>query len=143
MLYLQIGQAEGILLGEVVEIIDDKIKEIQIENSKNQDTFKSQYNVLQHLVFKFRKDILNEENFKHLHEKNDESNSSKFYVKTSGEEIDDEDYEIYLLKETNETVVALPEDNRKSIESFSADQLPSEINVFLRYSNLLEKDEKN
>ncbi len=143
MLYLQIGQAEGILLGEVVEIIDDKIKEIQIENSKNQDTFKSQYNVLQHLVFKFRKDILNEENFKHLHEKNDENNSSKFYVKTSGEEINDEDYEIYLLKETNETVVALPEDNRKSIESFSADQLPSEINVFLRYSNLLEKDEKN
>jgi len=126
-----------------VEIIDDKIKEIQIENSKNQDTFKSQYNVLQHLVFKFRKDILNEENFKHLHEKNDENNSSKFYVKTSGEEINDEDYEIYLLKETNETVVALPEDNRKSIESFSADQLPSEINVFLRYSNLLEKDEKN
>jgi hypothetical protein len=143
LLYLQIGQAEGILLGEVVEIIDDKIKEIQIENSKNQDTFKSQYNVLQHLVFKFRKDILNEENFKHLHEKNDENNSSKFYVKTSGEEINDEDYEIYLLKETNETVVALPEDNRKSIESFSADQLPSEINVFLRYSNLLEKDEKN
>ena len=131
----------------MVEIIDDKIKERQLENSKSQENllseFKSEYNVLQHLVFKFRKDILNKENFKHLYEKDDESSCTKFYVNTRGDDINDEDYDIYLLKETNEIVAALPENNRKSIESFSADQLPSEINVFLRYSNLLEKDEKN
>ena len=62
-------------------------------------------------------------------------------------EINEDDYEIYVLNELRDEVVvsSLPVDEinskRKSIESFSADQLPSEMNVdvYFRYNELKEK----
>jgi hypothetical protein len=148
-----VGQVEGILLGEIVEKIDYKIKENnkQLSNTETETTIKSSdYNVLNHLVFKFKKDVLKTENLKEsssLDDLNNENTKSKFYMKTSGSEINEDDYEIYVLNELRDEVVvsSLPVDEinskRKSIESFSADQLPSEMNVdvYFRYNELKEK----
>jgi hypothetical protein len=154
-----VGQVEGILLGEIVEKIDYKIKENnkQSSDTETETTTKSSssdYNVLKHLVFKFKKDVLKTENLKESSSSssssddlNNEKTKSKFYMKTSGSEINEDDYEIYVLNESRDdevVVSSLPVDDinlkRKSIESFSADQLPSEMNVYFRYSDLKEKD---
>ncbi len=152
-----VGQVEGILLGEIVEKIDYKIKENnkQSSDTETETTTKSSsssdYNVLKHLVFKFKKDVLKTENLKESSSSssddlNNEKTKSKFYMKTSGSEINEDDYEIYVLNESRDEVAvsSLPLDDinskRKSIESFSADQLPSEMNVYFRYSDLKEKD---
>ena len=51
------------------------------------------------------------------------------------------------VNDSDEVLTSIPvleEDSntnkRKSIESFSADQLPSEMNVYFKYIDLLEKD---
>ena len=140
------GQVEGILLAEVVEAIDNKINENKIKDEQTkEDTKNSQFNVLQRLVFKFDKNLLFKEDYssKTEQKKTEKTDSkSQFYLDTKKEEINDEDYEIYLLEDANEVLAeaGLNVSSRKSIESFSADQLPSEMNIFFRYSDLLEKD---
>lgn len=131
-----VGQAEGILLGEVVEAIDDKLNEMKAKEEEKQ----SKYNVLHHLVFKYNSDQL-KDGAKPKIEQPDET-KSQFYLKMSGDQINEDDYEIYVLNDANETVSGLNVDKRKSVENFSADELPPEMNVFFRYSDLLEK-EKN
>jgi hypothetical protein len=214
------GHGEGILLGELVEIIDTKIKakrsasknnllEIRAgskdnllsikesnEDAKSTVSVKSskekkikeekptvKYEVLDKLVFKFDRDIVRPGSFAHLSEvkldvaatevvtdkekeekklkrmaplpPSSSSSSASSVISTtlstdSGKvvanmadfSIDDEDYEIYVLNDTNEIVQnisvadSLDENGsilkRKSLEAFSGDQLPEDLNVYFK-----------
>ncbi|CAF0771215.1 unnamed protein product [Brachionus calyciflorus] len=141
------GQVEGLLLGELIEVIDNKIK----ENDKKDQKIEEKFNVIQKLVFRFDKDILKADNYAHLTEINvdivekEELNLLRkegAIVENISSQINDDDYEIYILDDSNEVVTnlnldgALDEngiiDKRKSIEAFSSIQLPDNINVFFK-----------
>lgn len=194
------GQGEGILIGELVEVIDNKIKEkkydklngsveslikeendekektgteIKKNNSKNSlissDTSTNQisdesttgnektttYEVLDKLVFKFEKDLLKPENWTNFDNNDQEktipiANKDEFENKTESngvlltekDKINDEDYEIYVLNDSNEIVKDLNVEQsfdsngailkRSSLQAFTADQLPSNINIFFK-----------
>lgn len=181
------GQGEGILIGELVEIIDNKIKDVkkkQIESKPNvlaidnslhnlndgnekpkaeekinqeEKLVTNKYEVIDKLVFKFDKDLLKPANFAHLEDvKIEEINGSNTnlnslprdgstVITNPSELINDDDYEIYVLNETNEVVSHLNVQDsldsngailkRTSIELFSADQLPNDLNVFFKIND--------
>ncbi len=160
-----LGHLEGLLLGELVEIADLKLKKLMTpkleticeigNNDEIKETdvqIKHPYHVLHHLVFMFKKDILNESNFEHL-----KSSNSVFYtdkeivsetfnklINNAEEKINEDDYEIYVINKDSDEVVNLDLGDsittngrimsRFSVEEFSADQLPSDVNVFFRCS---------
>lgn len=144
------GHGEGILIGELVELIDDKINEKKTNEVNNNYIQETKYSSLEKLVFKFDKDILKPENYAHLSDvsigiKNDELNilvNDGKILENASEKINDEDYEIYVLDDSNEVVTNLNLENsidengainnRKSIDAYSADQLPSNLNVFFK-----------
>ncbi len=159
-----VGQGEGILLGELVEVIDTKIKdkkskadtlpdlisnqtEVQpgdlkekIQEEKEDDASKS-FHVIDKLVFKYDKDLLKSQNFVHLEIK--KKTPDDLIINGANTKINDEDYEIYVLNDTNEILTELNKiedsvnesghiNKRASIEAFSADKLPPNINVFFK-----------
>ncbi len=194
------GQGEGILIGELVEVIDNKIKEKKLNAStdnllekksskedltssntklnlldtdsakkeqintlsenkqqlnnmdvtakiENNDTTQT-YHVLDKLVFKFDQNLLKPEKWEYLN-KNDAKQdnqtnelSKNDILENANDKINDEDYEIYILNDSNEIVKNLDLENcidsngaiskRNSLEAFSADKLPSNINVFFK-----------
>ena len=218
------GHGEGILLGELVEIIDTKIKAAKsrsaskanlleigagskenllsikesgeeaapadsvsvtaksrvdtadnvsidkTEKKKESEEKPSKYEVLDKLVFKFNRDIVKPGSFAHLTEPQPavaveekkvkpfaplapprlesvvsttlSTESGKVVANMADFGIDDEDYEIYVLNDTNEIVQNLSvadclDENgsilkRKSLEVFTGDQLPNDLNVFFK-----------
>jgi hypothetical protein len=171
------GQGEGILIGELVEVIDNKIKEKKINASTenllekkssnenllqeisstsmvNTDSIKIEsintgdtYQVIDKLVFKFDKNLLKPENWEYLKNNIKEMDQNNELPKTdilenANDKINDEDYEIYILNDSNEIVNNLDLENcidsngaiskRNSLEAFSADKLPSNVNVFFK-----------
>ena len=164
-----VGQGEGILLGELVEVIDTKIKdkkaktssdkaetlpdlisnqtEVQLGELKEksleekEDDVSKRFHVIDKLVFKYDKDLLKGQNFVHLEIKN--KTPEDLIINGANTKINDDDYEIYVLNDTNEILTELNniEDSvnesghinkRASIEAFSADKLPPNINVFFK-----------
>ena len=161
-----VGYGEGILIGELVEVIDNKIKEKKSEEEAKAEIEApekklalppseqekapvvpqtSNYEVLHHLVFKYDKNLLKDNRFDYLKAYADHhAEASKLFSNTlitnANEEINEEDYEIYVLNETSEVVTQLnieglfdsngQIDKRKSLEAFSANSLPSDLNVF-------------
>ncbi len=169
-----VGQGEGILIGELVEVIDNKIKEKKLNASRenllatlpeekaeklsksSQDLLEASttndnltkttaYNVIDKLVFKFDKDLLKEENWSHLKDASQSNQTAELdngVLTNAKEKINDEDYEIFVLNDTNEIVKNLNIDNcidsngavlkRSSLQAFTADQLPPNINIFFK-----------
>lgn len=70
-------------------------------------------------------------------------------LENASQYINDDDYEIYVLNDTKEVITRLNVDNafdefgaiskRRSIENYSAEILPSNINVFFK----IDEDEDN
>ena len=173
-----VGYGEGILIGELVEVIDNKIKQkkseeeaeaakiegpeeklalpsVEEEKAVASLPVQSSYQVLHHLVFKYDKNLLKDNRFDYLKAYAD-NDVNKLYSRTvitnASEEINEEDYEIYVLKETSEVVTQLNIDGlfdsngnidkRKSLEAFSADSLPTDLSVFF-VENAANSDEKD
>lgn len=122
---------------------------VSISNMNNLELEEMKYHVIDKLVFKFDKDLLKPENFAHLNDINlttinpEEINllnhDGKVLLENANKYINDDDYEIYLLNDSKEVTklnvqnMLNPESlKRQSIENFSADSLPSDINVFFR-----------
>lgn len=111
-------------------------------------------------MFKFPRDLLKEENFAHLNDVKIELADSKDelspenLLKNANEFINDEDYDIFIVKGTNEIVensklnVQDSIDNdgavlkRKSLQAFTADQLPENLNLFFKIIDTDELDPK-
>lgn len=124
-----VGQGEGILLGELVEIVDTKIK----ENKAAKMSAPEPFHVVDKLVFKFDKDLL----------KPEEQKIETPFIQDATAKINDEDYDIYVLNDTNEILTELSGieesisengviNSRASIEAFSGEQLPHTVNVFFK-----------
>ena len=174
------GQGEGILIGELVEVIDNKIKEKKMNASSDnllekkgskEDLLKETtstsskpslsdtdsvkidihnatvtYHVLDKLVFKFDQDLLKPEKWEYLNDKRQDDSDNNLpksdILENANDKINEEDYEIYILNDSNELVNNLDLENcidsngaiskRNSLEAFSADKLPSNINVFVK-----------
>lgn len=121
-------------------------------------------------MFRFDKDILKPEKWAYLKvepqlEKIDpneinilrslprEAESSAPVLENAAQLINDDDYEIYVLKDTNEVITRLNVeldsmvDKRRSLENYSANILPSDINVFFKIDEddegEQEKEKKN
>ena len=130
------------------------------------------YSVIDKLVFKFDKDILKPEKWAYLKEvvvkveeepvlakidpneinilrsSSQPSEEPAMVLDNASKYINDDDYEIYVLKDSNEVITKLNVSNvidetgaiskRRSIENFSGDVLPDKINVFFKID---EEDE--
>ena len=158
-----VGQVEGILLGELVEKIDDKIKDKKQKDSKKQtnDQYSAKYNVLDGLVLNFKEhssklekcndlksepicesDIKPKEAYERLYPNLD-------VLMNFGNQINHDDYEIFMLNDSNEIVSELNLESamnsngvilkRKSIETFSADQISDDFCVFFNMNEKLIK----
>jgi len=164
-----VGQGEGILLGELVEVIDTKIKDKKSKASSDkveplpdlisnqpkipsseakekmlderEDETSKKFHVIDKLVFKYDKHLLKSENFAHLEIKT--KTPEDLIINGANSKINDDDYEIYVLNDTNEILTELNKidqsvnedghiNKRASIEAFSADKLPPNINVFFK-----------
>ena len=161
-----VGQGEGILLGELVEVIDTKIKEKKAKTSENAEAMpdlisiqptttmpsedkvekegeesSKKFHVIDKLVFKYDKDILKTGNLAHLQIK--KKTPEELIINDANAKINDDDYEIYVLNDTNEILTELNKieqsvtedghiNKRASIEAFNADSLPQNINVFFK-----------
>jgi len=160
-----VGQGEGILLGELVEVIDTKIKEKKAKESENAEAMpdlisiqpttmmpsedkvkreeesSKKFHVIDKLVFKYDKDILKSGNLAHLQIK--QKTPEELIINDANAKINDDDYEIYVLNDTNEILTELNKieqsvsedghiNKRASIEAFNADSLPQNINVFFK-----------
>lgn len=98
------------------------------------------FHVLDKLVFKFDKDIFKSELFRTTNETIPQNEIVLLDPKTK-EKINEEDFEIYVINDTNEICTNLNLDNlvdqngcinnRLSLEEFSADRLPQDINLFV------------
>jgi hypothetical protein len=160
-----VGHLEGLLLGELVEIADKKLKKkttpmLKVSSSDRvegighfDDQITHPYHVLQHIVLKFKKNVLDESNFDHLTLSNsifytNEGNASKAFnhlISNAHEKINEDDYEIYVINKGSDEIInidleeTLSENgritSRFSVEEFSADQLPTDINIFFRYDD--------
>lgn len=123
------------------------------------------YHVIHHLVFRFDPNILRAENFEHLMPPDIgksmfytnilESEKSATFNKLIEEDelkeqISEQDYEIYVVEGdgADDTHVELNEAdvratlghnrrvaNRMSVEEFSADQLPTDLNIYFQYTD--------
>ena len=143
------GQIQGLLLGQLVEVIDDKVnmkrsasQEALIEKRQDYEHINHNYHVIHHLVMRFKKDILKPGNFEHLIEAN--NLRADTLLKNANEIINEEDYDIYLI--TAESMDAPANDeigsdeskitNRNSIEVFSASQLPDDLNIYFKMNEI-------
>ncbi|RMZ94841.1 MATH and LRR domain-containing protein PFE0570w-like [Brachionus plicatilis] len=134
------GQIEGILIGELIEVMDEKKKEKEKLMQNLEPKFRPgvRYSVIHHLVFKFNKDVFIPENLAQLSQ--DKENG--LVVDNFDSKINDEDYEIFVLNDSNEIVADLNLndlfdengciDKRKSLETFSSTNIPDNINVFFK-----------
>jgi hypothetical protein len=139
----------------IEERADQKNSETMTDTTSEE---KKEFHVIDKLVFKFDKDILKKAFPPQTVDTSSEKSGFKSYVnevngilkpnaeivENLNEKINDEDYEIYVLKDSNEIVTdsQLNVQNcldpggsilkRKSIESYSADDLPSDLNVFFK-----------
>jgi hypothetical protein len=131
----------------------------QKQKGQELEASRPKYEVIDKLVFKFNPDVLKPGSLDHLKpepaplmpqldvvspdEINILSTDAAKVLTNAADLINDEDYEIYLLNDTNEIVQNLNVDTcldpnsgsilkRKSLEAFSADQLPSDLNVFFK-----------
>jgi outer membrane lipoprotein SlyB len=129
-----VGQGEGILLGELVEIVDTKIKENKAAANSSVVSETEKFHVLDKLVYKFDKDVLKPEIV---------IKSEASIIQDASAKINDDDYDIYVLKDSNEIIKELNGieesisengiiNSRASIEAFSGDQLPETVNVFFK-----------
>lgn len=143
---------------------------VQAESEKASESPK--FAAIDKLVFKFEKDILKPERWAHLAEVKitvvDEFDAAKIdpteanilrslsrqegavVLDNAQQYINDDDYEIYVLKDSNEVITRLNVESaldrsgaiskRLSLENFSADVLPENINVFFKID---EEDENS
>ena len=163
-----------LVLGELVEVIDTKIKEKRANNqaeaaavptsdlnppskepnknlSESKESLKKQealkeidekkkFNVIDKLVLKFDKDLLKSENFAHLLKGKSEVT---VIINDANTKINDDDYDIFVLNDSNEIITELNNiemsldengiiNKRASLEAFSVDKLPENINVFFK-----------
>lgn len=144
------GQIEGILIGELIEIIDEKIKEKSKQDFQPKFKPGVRYSVIHHLVFRFDKDLFRADNLAQLAQsdlnalKTEENflNNNGLLVDDISSKINDQDYEIFLLNDSNEIISDLNLndlfdengliDKRKSLETFSSVNIPDNINVFFQ-----------
>ena len=139
------GQIQGLLLGQLVEVIDEKVnmkrsasQEALIEKKQDYEHINHNYHVIHHLVIRFKKDILKAENFEHLNQTNNLLPDT--LLKNANEKINEQDYDIYLItgesmEAVNDEIVGLEQSkitNRNSIEEFSASQLPENLNIYFK-----------
>ena len=135
-----VGHGEGILLGELVQVIDAKLKENKAYSAERDDAIndEAKFQVIDKLVFKFDKDVL-QKNFANDNEREEQA----VVIREASAKISDEDYEIYVLNDTDEILTELSRidesvnergliNKRASLEAFTADQLPANINVFFK-----------
>lgn len=146
------GQIEGILIGELIEVIDEKVKEKKKSTENLEPKFKPgvRYSVIHNLVFKFNKDVFLPENLAQLsHPDQNTGSQNEADLANTGillndleTKINDQDYEIFVLNDSNEIVSDLNLgdlfdengfiDKRKSLETFSSTNIPDNINVFFK-----------
>lgn len=131
------------------------------------------YSAIDKLVFKFDKDILKPERWAHLSDVKIEEvadhlldakidpaeinilrsasreDSQHLVLENASQLINDADYDVYVLNDSNEVITKLNVDTafdetgviskRRSLENYSADVLPDNINVFFK---IQEEDEE-
>lgn len=144
------GQIEGILIGELIEVIEEKIKEKSKQDFQSKFKPGVRYSVIHHLVFKFDRDLFRPENLAQLAQpdlnilqaEDDILKTNGILVNDINSKINDQDYEIFMLNDSNEIVSDLNLndlfdengliDKRKSLETFSSVNIPDNINVFFK-----------
>lgn len=140
-------------------------KKKEKEKPKSNYLPEHKYHVIHHLVFRFDPNILRAENFEHLmppdigksmfytsiQESEKSATFNRLIVEDElKEQICEQDYEIYVIEAdgADETHVELDEAdvratlghhrrvaNRMSVEEFSADQLPTDLNIYFQYTD--------
>jgi len=103
-----VGHGEGILLGELIEVIDNKAKEINNKMKENENKEKENFQVVQNLVWKFPEGITKPENKIEVSESSTQLSQPETapvdinFIMNAHQGFDHKDYDLYVLDKASQ-----------------------------------------